>query len=182
MCPVKNDWTLQIEKDKTDIDLSLTDEEVQSLSKGKFKKLLKEKINVAALNFLNAKAESHTKSLPLIKRQLKCENYIKDNRFSVEEVQLLFMLRSRQFPVKSNFRNKYRNSNFLCDLCTLELCNEEHLTRCVVLKKFIPELNNDPRPNYMDIFSSVTDQLKIVKIFGKIKRQREILFEALSIS
>ena len=52
----------------------------------------------------------------------------------------------------------------------------------MTLKKFIPELNNDPRPNYMDIFSSVTDQLKIVKIFGKIKRQREILFEALSIN
>ena len=116
-----------------------------------------------------------------MKRKLKCEEYIKDKRFSVEEVQLLFMLRSRQFPVKRNFRNKYRDSDLFCELCKMEESHEEHLTRCIVLKKFIPELNTSPSPDYKDIFSNIQDQLKIVKVFLKIKRQREILFEALSI-
>ena len=117
-----------------------------------------------------------------MKRKLKCEAYIRDKRFSIEEVQLLFMLRRRQFPVKRNFRNKYRNSDLLCELCKMEECHEEHLTKCIVLKKFIPELNNTPSPDFEDIFGNVQDQLSIVKVFMKIKRQREILFEALSIN
>ena len=90
---------------------------------------LKEKIETAALNFLNDKTSSHSKSAPLMKTKLKCENYIKDRRFIVDEVQLLFMLRSMQFPVKNNnFKNKYRNTNLLCELCKLEECTEVHLT------------------------------------------------------
>ena len=116
-----------------------------------------------------------------MKTKLKCENYIKDRRFTVEEVQLLFMLRSRQFPVKNNYRNKYINTNLLCELCKLEESNEVHLTKCVVMKKFVPELNHSPSPDYSAVFGNVSDQLSIVKIFAKIKKQREILFEALSI-
>ena len=52
MCPVNKDWTIQIEKDKSEINILLTDHEVQNMSKGKFKKMLKEKINSAALDFL----------------------------------------------------------------------------------------------------------------------------------
>ena len=64
----------------------------------------------------------------------------------------------------------------------MEECHEEHLTRCIVLKEFIPELNITPSPDFKDIFGNVQDQLTIVKVFMKIKRQREILFEALSIN
>ena len=53
---------------------------------------------------------------------------------------------------------------------------------CIVLKEFIPELNITPSPDFKDIFGNVQDQLTIVKVFMKIKRQREILFEALSIN
>ena len=64
MCPVRNDWTLQIEKDKSEIDLFLSDNEAMSMSKRKFKSLVKKKIDTAALNFLNDKAALHSKSLP----------------------------------------------------------------------------------------------------------------------
>ena len=70
----------------------------------------------------------------------------------------------------------------LCDLCKLEECDEGHVTRCAVLKNFVPELNTTPSPDYNDVFGNVHDQLRIVKIFKKIRTQREILFEALSIS
>ena len=148
-CPVRNDWTLQIEKDKAEIDLLLSDNEVMVMSKRKFKNLVKEKIDTAALSYLNEKAAAHSKSRSLMKTKLKCENYIKDKRFTVEEVQLLFMLRSRQFPVKNNYRNKYINTNLLCELCKLEESNEVHLTKCVVMKTFIPELNHSPSPDYV---------------------------------
>ena len=51
-CSVKNDWIKQIELDKAEINLNLTDEQILVLSKGKFKKLLKSKINSAAINYL----------------------------------------------------------------------------------------------------------------------------------
>ena len=181
-CPVKKDWTVQIEEDKAEIGLVISDENVMNISKRKFKKVLKEKIDSAALKYLNEKAMTHSKSLPLVKNKFICEPYIKDRNFTVEEVQLLFMLRSRQFPVKKNFKNKFKNTNMLCDLCKLEECDEGHATRCAVLKNFVPELNTTPSPDYNDVFGNVHDQLRIVKIFKKIRTQREILFEALSIS
>ena len=49
------------------------------------------------------------------------------------------------------------------------------------MKEFVPELNYTPSPDYMNIFGNVSEQVAIVKIFEKIQRQREILFEALSI-
>ena len=82
-CPVKNDWVSQIDKDKIEIGLSLTDDEISEMSKWKFKKILKKKVSSSALAYLNNIAETHSKSIPLIKTELKCEQYITDRRFSV---------------------------------------------------------------------------------------------------
>ena len=103
-CPVKNDWVNQIELDKMDIGLNLSEEDVSSISKRKFKKIVKEKIKKASLIFLNNLANPHSKSENLVKSELKCSIYLKDKRFSASEAQLLFKLRTRMFSVKDNLK------------------------------------------------------------------------------
>ena len=64
-CPVRNDWVLQIEKDRNEIDLNLSDAELSSVTKYQFKKILKRKVNAAAIKELNFLAIDHSKSKPL---------------------------------------------------------------------------------------------------------------------
>ena len=48
--PTKNDWFLTITKDRTKIELNLNDEKIKSLSKKKYKSILKKKIRRNAFN------------------------------------------------------------------------------------------------------------------------------------
>jgi hypothetical protein len=177
--PVRNDWVTQIETDRKEIILSLSDEDVVGMSKWKFKRLVKNRVTSSALMYLNNIANTHSKSLPLTKNELKCEEYINDRRFTVDEIQLLFQLRTRMYPVKENMKNKYKN-DLSCEFCKLGNSNQQHQLKCAVLVKFVPELANR-NIKYSHIFGPVNDQLAIVKIFSKITKQREILLEALSI-
>ena len=135
--PVKNDWVTQVEKDKEEINLNLSDLQLKSISKNKFKKLLKHHIATAALQYLNNLADEHSKSIPLKKKKMKCSDYLKDKRFSKSEVQLLFQLRTRMFPVKMNFRGQHK-SNLSCKLCRVYSSDQEHQLFCPVIKKFLP--------------------------------------------
>ena len=144
-----------------------------------FKTLLKRKISSTSLSQLNEIAQKHSKSQNLVKTNLKCEPYICDNRFSAEEVQLLFQLRTRMYPVKANFKNHYKDEKLLCKFCAFGISDQQHQLECVVLTKFIPELSCTT-VEYADIFGSVDDQLAAIKLFVEITNQRNILLEALS--
>lgn len=177
--PVRHDWVTQIDQDKELVNLCLTDEEVIKMTKRKFKRIVKQKVISAALLHLNSVAETHSKSKNLIKSELKCEKYIMDPRFNTEEVQLLFQLRTRMFPVKSNFKNKHGN-NLSCVLCKIELCDQAHQMSCHILQHFVPVLRSR-NVDYNDVFGSVDEQLEIVRIFSEVRNQREILLDALNI-
>ena len=84
------------------------------------------------------------------------------------------------FSVELNFKNKYKGSGLLCELCVLEESGQQHQLECAVLAKFITEIA-DSKVEYADIFGSVTDQLSAVKLFGKISTQRKHLLETLPI-
>ena len=58
----KGDWIEQLNKDKVELDLQLTDEQIQSLSKEKFKSLVKSRIEKSAAKNLVELQNSHTKS------------------------------------------------------------------------------------------------------------------------
>ena len=91
--------------------------------------MLKIHINNAALKHLNSIADSHSKSIKLKKKKIKCEDYLKDHRFSKSETQLLFQLRTRMFPVKTNFRNKYK-LDLSCEFCRVGKSDQEHQLSC----------------------------------------------------
>jgi hypothetical protein len=95
-----------------------------------------------------------------------------DKRFSRSEIELLFALRTEMVPdIKKNFSSQY-GSDLLCELCSLHTDCQENLLSCVKLSSQV-EIPCDVE--YADIFKNTDKQLRIVKIFKKLLRAREIL-------
>ena len=147
------------------------------MSKTSFKKVLKQKVTKTALKYLNEVAATHSKSRRLMKDKLKCEEYILDRRFSTDEVKTLFRWRTRTNLSKSNFKQQYE-PDLICDMCRLQPCSPEHQLSCIVLKKFVPELETTDVV-YEDIFGSTNKQLASVKLLIKIERQKEKILDAM---
>ena len=53
------DWVRLVQSDKTELGITLTDEEIQGVSKNVFKNYVKIKVNIAHLNYLNDLKHRH---------------------------------------------------------------------------------------------------------------------------
>ena len=127
------------------------------------KNLFNAKNNVAKEIYYLEAGKSTVKHILISRRLNFLYHILKSNktgllhRFQVLEVQLLFSLRSRSYPVKANLKNKYRQ-NLACFLCNSSSCDQQHLMTCVVLRKFVPDLINT-KVKYSDILAPPADWL-----------------------
>ena len=94
----------------------MDDENLKLMSKNSFKRLIKKKVTQATIKFINNERQRHSKTKNLEFKKIKCSEYLKDNRLNTNQMRLLFQLRSRMFPVKCNFKNKFLEDLY-CDLC-----------------------------------------------------------------
>ena len=58
--PSEGDWIIQIEKDKSELNLQLSEEEIRAMSNYKFKKLIRDKIEKAARVYLESQKKRKT--------------------------------------------------------------------------------------------------------------------------
>ena len=123
--------------------------------------------------FLQSLASTHSKSQFTLKQnKLEQQKYLCDERFSKNDAQLLFTLRSRMLPVKSNFK-KLHNNNLLCQTCDKSLHEDEnHILICENLK-------NEESVNikFEDVFGPVDHQLKAARVFKNVLRKRDSILE-----
>ena len=149
--------------------LELSDEEIETLSKNKFKKFIQKKIGIFALFELNELKLKHKKSQYLQSSSFKTAEYLVDSRFSRSEAQLLFKLRTQTLNIKMNFQNQ--QSSTLCQICKLFPESQSHLLQC---PKFVPNLKLLSLKTNVDenlIYGSVENQLIIVKIYMEIRKE-----------
>ena len=172
MISTKNDWFQLVEENRRDLEINKSDEEIETMSKERFKLIVNKSVEKKAIEYLNNLALKHEKAKPLIKEKLTTEKYFLDPNFTKSEIELLFALRTRMVrDIKNNFPHMY-NNNMACEICKVQICSQEHLLKCVELQKHlkIPE-----DVEYLDIFRNTEKQLKIVKIIKQVLRVREIL-------
>ena len=62
----KNDWVLQLQNDLKECRIELSEAEIKSMKKDAFKKLIKEKLEQNAFDFLENLKKNHTKTEKLI--------------------------------------------------------------------------------------------------------------------
>ena len=145
-----------------------SDDQIASMSQEKFKLLMKKKVKIHAIKYLHEMAQPHSKSENLTNKDLAKQPYLSDRRFSKEDVQLLFTLRTKMLDCKSNFEHQYQH-NMCCRVCndvnTIE--DEDHILACKVL-------NTEPQEvAFSDVYGSVDEQYKVVQVLKKVLRRRK---------
>ena len=120
--------------------------------------------------------QKHSKSGMLDIYNVETSPYLLDNRFSKQERELLFRLRSKTVDVKENFKNAYLNNDMLCQLCKLVRCTQSHVIQC---PKLITEIIVDSQCQLSenDIYGNVDQQLLYVKVYKEFWDLRTRILE-----
>ena len=173
-CNNTGDWVRLVESDKAELGITLTDEEIQGVSKNVFKNYVKKKVTIAHLKYLNGLKEKHSKAKHLNCRELKQAEYIQNSTFTTREKRLLFKLRSKTLDVKQNFPGL--NKDPWCSSCGLFPENQSHLLQCPALVVHLDYLTGKTSTlNELFIYGNREQQQTIVNIFSDILEVRENL-------
>ena len=112
----KGDFVFLTNNDRTELEINISDEEIQNMSKWSFKKLVKERIKFAASSFLveeNRKRGKKTRDIEF--EDLKISEYLKENnRTSLST--LIFSIRSKTLDIKYWQPWKYSVNSVNCEL------------------------------------------------------------------
>ena len=130
--------------------MTLTDEEIQGVSKNVFRNYVKEKAIIKHLRNLSEAKKKHSKSENMRCDKFTQAEYIKDISLNTSEKQLLFRLRSKTLEVKKNFPALH--SNDLCTSCGLFPERQSHLLQCreiVVHLGYLAGATSIPDENYI---------------------------------
>ena len=168
------DWVKMIESDKRELNIDMTDKDIQGVSKETFKSLVKKKVKAKFIQNINSLKAKHSKSKYLECDDLKAAPYIEDSRLNTKNKQLLFKLRSRTLDVKKNFCGT--NENPMCTSCGLSEETQGHLLQCPPLVKNLKYLRG--KTSKLDenhIYGDIEQQIQIVNIYSDILEEREKL-------
>ena len=165
----RRDWMADVREDIAYFELNVTEEEILKMKKKfKFRKLISQKIKSKAREYLTELQMKHRKS-QFLYQESTMKGYLMTEELTTREKQLLFKLRSRVTPNKTNYRKKYEH-DLSCTLCrdpnTEE--SESHLLSCPFLVNK-PQLGSVMQTvQYEDIYKNLTLQVKAVKVWTKI--------------
>ena len=113
----------EVKEDLLKCKIKLTEEEIACMKQEKFRKLVNKSIKQLSEEYLKKHVEKHSKT-----ENLKMQNYLMNFEITVEEKKILFLLRSRMYPVEKNFQNG--NSDIQFTLCSKSEENQKHLLVC----------------------------------------------------
>ena len=171
----RGDWYQIVKDDKVKYGIVESDEEISEMSQTKFKKMIENKLHESALKYLRDLANKHSKSTLISEEKFGKKAYLKDRRFSKEDCQLLFALKTKMIDCKSNFSHLYDEDDMSCRICKEENSyeDEDHLMVCKSLNTDLHDVT------YSDVYGNVNKQHRVTQVFKKILRKRNILIETM---
>ena len=163
------------------LNLARNNVNLKNMSKYKFKKMVKIKMENLAKQHLLKLKKKHSKLDNINFDKIRCQQYLTDSRLSPDESKLLFQLRTRMYPVKINFKNKVKKQgqNFNCKICKIGRDDQKHLLQCLVLKNLVPELK-ETKVKYEDIFGGINKMVKAVKLLKIVCKARNFFLEMMT--
>ena len=168
----KDDWVEQIKKDKMELNLQLSDNQIRSLSKDKFRGLVNMRTKVIAIKCLNEVKSKHSKSSHINLTNLQAAEYLKSKNLNKEEVQTLYKLKYRMINVKQNFKSRNKE-NIWCKTCFMFPETQQHLTVCPVLKTRLKHLIDFSQMDHQMIFQNIRRQELFTKNYVLLLKARE---------
>ena len=171
--PCKGDWFTIMQNERSKYELEMSDSDISGISEYKFRKIIQEKISKQAISYLVGLASKHLKSTEIAAEGFGKKEYFNDRRFSKEDVQLLFALRTKMTDYKSNFSNQYGN-DLICRMCKdlNSVEDEDHILLCKTLNTEQYEVI------YTDVYGNIDKQYRVTQIYKKVFRKRNLYFEA----
>ena len=170
----KGDWVNTVQEDLKALKISLNDVEISKLSKHKFKKLLRKKIQSEAFENLMKIKKTHSKMQETNYDKLEIQSYLKsDSELTNDEKKVLMQCRTRMVSVRMNYKNLYEDKR--CQLCKVENEDQYHLFNCQNLLDKCEALANNIEVEYEDIYSCREKQLKAVRLLTKILETKDQL-------
>ena len=175
----KGDFVELVAEDFKTIDQVQNDEEIRTTNTTQYKKNIKSRLKQAAFKYLKEIQSKHSKVKDISYENLETQKYMTNPIFSNEEVNVLHALRSRGIECKSNFKQKYLNSDLLCPLCLLENEDQKHILTCSVIQnEFENENISNSETKYENIFSNdVRKQKEITSLYTDLLKIRERLIK-----
>ena len=171
----KQDWTSQIMEDLKEFEISLSFQEIEKLSKYKYKKIIKQASFKVAFKYLTSEKQKLSKGNNLYYSSLKTQNYLKQNTgLTTQDMKQIFSIRTRNLFLKTNFPGMFLNDKCVNIACE-ERDTEFHLfySNCFKNENAIIQTNLE----FNDIFSNNVSKQKIIKdiIIENYKRRLNIL-------
>ena len=152
--------------------------DIGSLSKPRFKQIVKRKISECAQNYLSEVQQTQSKTRNLTVGN-KIKEYLISNKISLMEKQTLYKLRCRVENVKNNYKSLYKN-DLKCIFCESDNSIDSfkhYLETCVVLKSHDKISNKIKNLSYIDLFGNFDDQVSLARIWLLIEEQRNKLLK-----
>ena len=176
LAPSKHDWVHQLEKDKVDIKLQLSESQIKQMTKCQFKKIVKMKIERLAAESLEKTKNSHSKTNKLNLKSFSPQKYLLSRNLKICEVQNLYKLRNNMIDVKESFKSSYKN-NMWCKMCHLFIETQQHLVDCPQIRQKLEGIVEFGKLNYNMIFGSIKNQELFAKNYTLILKAREDIIE-----
>ena len=168
---VKNDWVIQVQKDLNECNIDLSNDEISKMKRLTFKKIVKEKLQLLAAQYLITKKLQHSKSQHLTYSK-EMKPYLRNELLKIEDKRLMFRIRNRLIDVKSNYRGKYKD-DMTCRLCKVTEESQLHLFSCTELLSDNIIRDSMKGYTYADIFSTnLKTQAHMIDIWHKLLKLR----------
>ena len=145
--PSKQDWTEQVRVDLAELGLQEDILTIEAKSQYCFRKDLKTKIKEFTLDLLNERKFKHTKMDNILFTDLKIQDYLVTEKFSVEQKRIIFLFRTRMADYSENYRGQGPQKP--CRICKLHVDSQTHSVNCAATLQ-----NIRTKGNYNEIFSS----------------------------
>ena len=170
--PGRNDWVIQIAKDKKELNFKFDDEEIRSMSRDKFKGIILKKINeLAAKYFQEIKSRQQKIKQLKINDKFTPAAYLFSSKLSKDEIRTLFKLRSATIDVKGNMSSSFKDRMW-CRTCYLFSESQEHLLQCGEIRNNLKNVDFSS-VKYEMIYGSLKNQENIAKVYHLILQARK---------
>ena len=95
----KGDFVALTNKDRLDLDISLSNSDIENMSIWKWKQIIKQKTHISAIYYLTVENMKREKIWDIIFRELKMSQYISENK-RTSLARVIFSIRSKTLDIK----------------------------------------------------------------------------------
>ena len=173
--PCKNDWVNTVKRDLMELEIGLTFENIQAATLYQLQNYVRKVIYEKSLEYLNKLKKKHTKVENVKHEELKLQEYLKPQNVEDNQLaKLMFAARTRMLDVRTNYRNRYTQTDVKCPFKCNSEDSQEHLLEC---DKLETNQLSENLPKYEELFSSqISQQINVGKILeGRFKIRKKLL-------